>query len=171
MQPDPFAATAFTSVMAEIAARPGLKEGIYPLWAEAYARGDPRAAKASLGALTSARWSWPVFDEWRQEFERRGRWPYMWDSIGRRELRARRVAARAELLQHFLFRCACTCRDGTRMAPYYRRYGWRLIGVGCEVEGQIAEERTALVDLDDWRTWPPFFPGDRTSMMGRAPQI
>lgn len=32
--------------------------------------------------LAGTGWAWPEFDDWEQEFKKRGRWPYTWYSLG-----------------------------------------------------------------------------------------
>jgi hypothetical protein len=50
-------------------------------------------------------------------------------------------------------------------AQIFQRRGWRYSIGACPVEQAIAQEFAGKVDLMDWRTMPPFFPGDRSMIV------
>lgn len=147
-------------------------------YTEAHQAGDPRAEiRAFRAAGAEAPVKWPAFDAWLERFDREGLFPHLWRPIARicasaaHEGEAPAAAdlqgSMLELLAHTVSSTAFACRDHDRNGRFISSRGWRLSGAGDVVEDALAAEHLAGVRLDDWRTWPPFFPGCRTSLMAR----
>ena len=70
---------AFDQIMAEMDVLPAAANKLRPLFAEAHRSGDPRKEiEAVEAALDGLEWGERYFGAWRQQFERDGAFPYMW---------------------------------------------------------------------------------------------
>lgn len=158
-----FIVEAWRHVMADTTISASNQEALLPKFITGHRSGDPRRELNALLPLREAEWQWPVFEKWDAEFNRLGQAPYMWEHIfsefGDKELKFR-------LLCHTLTKSVFACRDGSKTANWHKRNGWRFFSTGCPIEKAVADQMKDQVDLDDWRTWPPFFPGDRNSLLG-----
>jgi DNA-binding cell septation regulator SpoVG len=137
----------------------------------AHQSGDPRAERhVVLDVLSGQTWSWDQFDRWLARFSAEDRWPRMWADVreaGRDQNQDLMNTARCGLLHHTLVLKSYRARDG--MKPAYvammKKRGWDYSFADCPVEQEIALAMRHGVTLDDWRTYPPFFPGDRTMIV------
>jgi hypothetical protein len=148
-----------------------LREAILPAWIFAHQSGNPRFSTPALAILGEFHWDWGSFDVWLDRFQRRNRWPYMWNReelplLVKRGSAWKLRQARVGILAHTLSMSASGCRDGVQRAPYLKERGWRVSSIKCPVEDEIAAEMKSTISIDDWRTWPPFFPGDRNRITG-----
>ena len=75
---------AFDQIMAEVDAPPTAVHKLRPLFVEAHRSGDPRKEIEAVAAvLDGVEWGEHYFGAWRQQFERDGAFPYMWQRENR----------------------------------------------------------------------------------------
>ncbi|MFK5979753.1 MAG: hypothetical protein QM488_12795 [Rhizobiaceae bacterium] len=164
---------AYYYVMSGTRISADLHEKLLPAFVQAHQSGDPKKELHALKPLNTAEWQWPMFDLWSKAFQQINIWPYMWDKFDIPDLLADQQSeeckrALVKLLCHNLSMTTYTCHKALKgsQKDWFSRHGWRLVSINDPVEDKIAEDLKDQVLLDDWRTWPPFFPGDRTSMTG-----
>jgi hypothetical protein len=168
-------AEAYQHVMGETNVDPELCRLILPLYAYANQTGSPKLEPLALAILEEVKWDWPWYKSWYAHFEQTKSWPYMWNNgekdmahmlrySATRQLRRHRVA----MLAHSLSHISVNVRTFHKSKDFMEKRGWELTSsIGCVVEDEVKAQFLASVELSDWRTWPPFFPGDRTSIKGR----
>ena len=140
-------------------------------WIRAFRSGSPRIIRLALTPLANTNWDWPEFDRWQTRFKEIQEWPYMWSRCNVPEAIEAGDAnwlrqAKIDVLDHTLMTKAYSRVRFERMANFFSERGWRIADGGCKVERQIAELCKPDVSMNDWQTWPPFFPGDRSSVTG-----
>lgn len=167
-------AQAFHHVMRETDVDPDLSSLILPLYTYANQSGRPRLEPLALAILEEIEWNWPWYEGWFGHFEKTKMWPYMWNQgekdmahmlryAATRQLRRHRVAIMAHALSHI----SVNVRTFEQRKSSFERRGWKIAAsIGCAVEDEVKEQMAATVELSDWQTWPPFFPGDRTAIQG-----
>jgi len=149
--------------------------GMLPLWLYGYQKGDPRMQEAALGPLRTEGVSfiWPWFSEWRESFREAKLLPLSWlpfsDHVWdlRLGLRQERVA----ILSDVIWRTAWNRRLANQHAAFDdasrpRRsmaYTYDLRS-DCEASQMVAARRLAGLVPGDWRTYPPYFPGDHSTV-------
>lgn len=161
-------------VLAELSIEPVVREAMLPLWLHGYLLGDPKYTDAALMPLSAGRisWRWPLFQHWLKKARDEGLWPEGWNHF-REEGRDRRRSLRVqqvELLPVWLMSKIANRRDAARKVPndIFDRWGWHLSTFGDDNE-KLTEGCASGVSLDDWRTYPPFFPGDHTRISLNKP--
>lgn len=160
---------AFMLVMAETSIAQPMQQSLLEAFIPAHQSGDPRQEVRALKPLLDAEWDWQNYDEWETAFRQSGIWPYMWKREGYPDP-DNRDKARLAIFGHYLTRkILVSGKCDPSKLWYFRQYGWRIPSINCEVEDRIAAELKATVDLEVWETWPPFFPGDRSSIVGGLP--
>jgi hypothetical protein len=118
--------------------------------------GDPRRERAFYqSAFDGVNWRWPWFDRWRHHFEMLGSVPRMWEWDGK-------PPDRVFLLAHSV--AMGWRRDG------YARHGLCLFFAPPSDEPEpireiIAAKIAAYASGEGPIAFPPFFPGDRTSVL------
>ncbi|HMJ43208.1 MAG TPA: hypothetical protein VK522_13115 [Pseudolabrys sp.] len=152
---------------------PTVRGVLMAAWGSAHQSGDPRAERRALNSLNHSEWTWPWFEDWLRHFQSHRQWPYMWrqeqipDALAERNIKALEDAA-IGLLSHTIGTTVYRCRDNEKgHGRFLKQRGWDFVSLGCPVEDAIAAGNLATVDLDNWHTWPPFFPGDRSHMLAR----
>lgn len=155
-----------TSVRSEIV------DCMLPLWLHGQMRGDPRLEEAAFGPLATEgiSFSWPWFSEWLERFRKEKLLPVRWEPLAD-QIKDRRLGFRHEripLLAHTLARLVYNRMRAEQQVGYadVRRAGSGRFQVSseCEASRTIAEERLPLLVPGDWRTYPPYFPGDTSSI-------
>jgi hypothetical protein len=127
---------------------------------DAFQSGDPRAQLAVIRPLWDAGpVSWPWYDQWERTFNDYGTYPYVWRSFADKPDRILRLFDHT--LFFFIYRRLHANQifalGGTR--PYLRpRFHC------CQVERDIGQGQLLLMTFENPASWPPFFPGDRTSI-------
>jgi hypothetical protein len=167
---------SFSFVLEETDIPLELREAILPLWIYVHQNGNPKFDVSSLAVLGEFEWAWKPFEDWSAKFGEANRWPYMWQREELPDLIKRGSAwklrqARVKIFAHTLTMSAFSCRDGVRRAPYLKKFGWRVSSIKCPVEDEVSAKKKDTVIIDDWRTWPPFFPGDRSHISGLPRRI
>lgn len=168
--PADFINASFEHVMRDVAGLPTRRlAALRQTYLVAHQAGDPRQElKAFREARGSTLLAWRSFSTWHEVFRQSNQFPYMWRRAGiggdGKPPAADLQETMVELMAHTVTMTAYRCRDFHRMGQHLAEKGWRLAGAGDQIEDTIAAARLATVRLDDWRTWPPFFPGDRTSL-------
>lgn len=144
--------------------------------------GDPRKEEAVFHQhLDGVRWDWPWFDEWRDCFSEAGLWPYMWryDRYRRGPCYATawadgdepgQEAARRMLLHHTVGAKGAHLRhNASNRRTMERRPGRHWLYLSNIDRDILQHFFPGLEACPD--TVPPFFPGDRTSvLMERLPR-
>lgn len=148
---------------------PAVRMAVLPLWLHGYLyqRRDLAVAAFAPLAMPGVRFEWPLLDEWRDRADSLGVAPHAWPDCGENG-RNKRLFPGVEmfrLLDLHIQRKITNRRDA---ASYYRgclldRRGWHL-AAHDEGSATLLRDREILVDLSDWRTYPPFFPGDSTEI-------
>jgi hypothetical protein len=162
-------AESYTFVMDSTDVPMDLREALLPIWIYAHQSGNPKIEPPALAILGEFKWTWKPFEDWLETFKKAGRWPYMWEKFDipdlvKRDSQWKLRQARVRLLAHTLSMSAYKCRDGHKDHSLHRSRGWHIPSIKCPVEDEVAAALLNSIDLDDWRTWPPFFPGDRSSL-------
>ncbi len=120
-------------------------------------------------------WGWPELDEWAGRFSASRRWPEIWKNYADayraaddNEKRSERIA----LLHHYLLFAASNAQ---LLADFLagQQSGWsqRRLELRCTedrsgaIEKSIAKTFQKLIAAGDYSQLPPFFPGDRTSLV------
>lgn len=168
-------AETYLHVLGLTTIKPDIVKGMLPLWLHGHQKGDPRLAEAALGPLRSPgiSFAWPWFIEWLEHFREARLLPRAWEPFADR-VKDRRLGFRDErvpLLADVLSRTIWNRREaslhlessGTRLDGWQRTYTYELV-VDCEASESLLPDRLARLVPGDWLTYPPYFPGDRTSV-------
>jgi hypothetical protein len=166
---------AWNFVLASTTIPEDLREALLPAYVYAHRSGNPKLEAPALAILGAYRWEWPSFEEWLERFRETGEWPYIWNqndipALVKRDSQWKLRQARVEVLAHTLAMTAYNARDCTGKSALMLRHGWSLVDIRDPVEMRIAQQIKRRIDVSDWRTWPPFFPGDRTSLHANLPR-
>jgi hypothetical protein len=161
----------YMHVMGLTSIKPDLVKGMLPLWLHGFQTGDFRLQTAALGPLRSPDISfvWPFFTDWLEHFRAAKLLPRAWEGFAD-QVKDRRLGFRDErvpLLADVLMRTVYSRREASQHAATsdssLRIYSYDLIP-DCEASESIVKEQLARLVPGDWRTYPPFFPGDRTQV-------
>lgn len=145
--------------------------GMLPLWLYGYEKGDPRLQEAAFGPLLTPGLSfvWPWYLEWREHFREQHLLPRAWEPFAD-EFKDRRSKVGNEvvpLLCQTLWqkiwnrRCAKQHAESPGYGPKKTPYSYRL-EADCEASCSLHKDRLVRLVPGDTRTYPPFYPGDRT---------
>lgn len=119
-----------------------------------------------LSPLISSGWEWPEFDGARAMFQRYDIWPSPWHHYRKAGMNPtdRMLKQRVKILNTSL-RTAVASREYARGEKYDRIgiFGWH-IRYGSPAARMYTEPLSSRVNILDWRTWPPFFAGDTSSI-------
>ena len=148
--------------------------GMLPLWLYGYQKGDRRLQEAAFGPLRTEGVSfvWPWFLEWRETFRELKLLPKSWEYFAD-QLRDHRLALRDERVPLLADTLAWTIHNRREAlihadAPTYgpRKSAYLYsINSDCEASLSLAAQRLASLIPGDWRTYPPYFPGDRSQVL------
>jgi len=152
-----------------------LSEAAFPGWRNAFAAGDPRKARIALGDALAGqdfRWAWleQCFDWIHRVIEPVHGWPHAWRTPRRKLLKL--PGSRMDLLALELGGMVYQARNRTDFARLRQHeprsnmvYEVVLVsGWGCPAEDAIARLFAARFAAGDGSSWPPYFPGDRTTI-------
>lgn len=144
----------------------GWKGGLALLWAVAMLKGDSKEAFAALLPLTEIPWDWPDFDYMRDWLVRDDRWPSPWH-LYEAAAKDRRKKMKVERVKIFAASLLTAARSQATATPSYiemlRTEGW-TVSSDSEVALPYIRALTHRIRIDDWRTWPPLYPGDRSQV-------
>jgi hypothetical protein len=167
-----FIREAFEQVLQPCNLESGLHKVLLVSYVYANQSGIPKLEPLSLMLLSEITWNWPWFNEWYSAFKEVGAWPSMWKQeasnfphIERHNASRQLRIAKVYILAHTISMVTCRVRDFNK---------WKLNSVSkelnllslpeCRVECEVAADYSSTIKASDWTTWPPFFPGDRTSV-------
>jgi|GEM_PF-6306394 len=152
-----------------------VSEPIYAGWRDAFVGGDPRRERNALRdglADQEFRWLWleRSFDWIKRVIEPVHGWPYTWRTPRRKILRLPK--SKVDLLGGDLGGMVYQARDRTNYARL-RQSKWPAVRTdevvlvaewGCLAENAIARLFVDRFAAGDGTAWPPYFPGDRTTV-------
>ena len=131
-------------------------------WADSIRSKSKNSTKIVTAKLNETNWSWSRFNAMQDELLADDLWPTPWHHYeakvkareGLREVQAKIFIQTARTLARTLERS----RD-TSFAWHLRLEGWHIY-TDSDVGAHYVNKRAKTVKLDDWRTWPPLYPGD-----------
>lgn len=152
-----------------------MSEAAYPNWRAAFVSGDPRrernVMREAFGSL-DFRWYWleESFQWIQRVIEPVHGWPYTWRTPIRKSLRLPKY--RVDLLGGEIAGAVYQARSREAYATSRQRKGGPNLarelvlvsGWGCPAEDAVARLFVDRFRAGDGTSWPPFFPGDRTSL-------
>lgn len=176
--PLPEVAEIYFEVLATTTIKDHYIRGMLPLWLYGYQKGDAVMQEAAFGPLCTdgVSFVWPWFLEWLDHFRSEQLLPRSWESFAdhvkdrRHGLRKERIPLLADTLWRTVWnrRAAkqhASCCGGSD--DLRRVYEYVLVA-GCEASESILPDKLLRLVPGDWRTYPPYFPGDRTSVQRRV---
>lgn len=161
------AVSAYREVLAQTSVKPMIVEAMLPLWLSGHMRGDFRLETAAFGPLLTdgISFQWPIFAEWRDRFVQAEvlpeGWNITWETMKDRRLglRQQRIGIMAQTISALLRN-----RREARRDAQMHNHGLYEITADCPASKLIAAERASSLVIGDATTYPPFFPGDRSSV-------
>ena len=170
------AVECYHHVMAQTTIRDDLRIAILPLWLMVFFD-QHQSIRMAMSPLEYVAWSWPAFDEARRWFKAHGTWPRDWEGLTDDMSDLRRAVRReqATLLDRNIRQ---TIFSRMRQAQFFEAFGqpssmdgWYdrspAARAACAASQALVDERSKGLRSDDWKTWPPYFPGDTSSVMTR----
>lgn len=145
-----------------------LVEGMLPIWLRGYRSGDLKFERAALYPLLDPEipFKWSAFSEWRSIFAKEGELPERWQFLQER-IKDRRLALREDMVL-ILGITISTAIYNRRTAAQHREGDLRVrvydIFSNCPVGLRIGRSKLSALIPGDWRTYPPYFPGDQSSV-------
>lgn len=159
--------SVFLNVMEATTIPSGWKAGLAVLWTVSRLERRPGRDISALLPLTEIDWDWPDFDAMREWLVRDDCWPSPWHHYaaaakdGRRKMKVERV----KLLAASLNTAAKSQQFATaENISSMKTEGWTVIS-DSEPAMRYIKSQVHRVDIDDWRTWPPLFPGDQSRLV------
>lgn len=162
--------TSLDQIFAQIDIDPEVINQFSSLYIQAHQSGSPRAEQqAAYDTISKTRWKWPEFEKWRAVFIENEQWPYTWKrqrlhempdgNEQQEEYWQQRIA---RILVHTITMRAYSLRDEQERIEnrMQQRFAEKTDDV-CEVEAEICRQ----YDAGELKGLPPFFPGDRTSLV------
>ena len=162
---------AFKHIFGDCVIDPDLTRALLPVYVHAHQSGRAALEPLALAVLTGEKWEWPWFESWHKAFSEESMWPYMWRHEGsdfphivRNSATGQLRQARVHILCHTLSNVITNIHNFVLEQEFP---GERLLRLSpptgdCEVEPLVAANYAPDMKNEDWRTWPPFFPGDRS---------
>lgn len=172
-------ADTYLHVLGLTTIKPDIVKGMLPLWLHGHQKGDPRIQEAALGPLRSPEISffWPWFIEWLEHFREARLLPRAWEPFADRVmdrrlgLRDERIPLLADVLSRTVWNRGEASKHAARNDPslpgWKRTYSYELVP-DCEASESLLPDRRTHFVAGDWRTYPPYFPGDRTSVQRKV---
>ncbi len=168
----------FRHVLSQTTLKPQIIDGVLPLWLHGWSMRDGRMEAAALAPLSSEgiSWRWPALDETCSRFRKYDDLPETWRHFIAPEEQTRWKSsirrARTMILARTIRATIMNRYTATQHSPDMSSFFWRN-GVGFHSPGaadlMIAEEHRGQLVICDWRTYPPYFPGDETSVGAHRP--
>lgn len=138
--------------------------GLALLWATAVLRNNTKDAYSALLPLTEIKWEWPDFDTMRDWLVRDDRWPTPWHHYAS-AAKDRRKMMKVERVKIFAATLTAAARSQRLATDDFidalKSDGWTLTS-DSEVALPYIEALKHRINPDDWRTWPPLYPGDQS---------
>lgn len=120
-----------------------------------------------LSPLKDHQWDWEEFDAIRRVFREQNMWPTPWHQYRKagEDPSNPMTAQRVKILATSL-RTAAASRESARGDKYDRilENGWH-IRCDSKVARPFVDHMTQTLRIIDWRTWPPFYPGDVSNIV------
>ncbi len=164
------AVECYRHVFSQTTMKPEVSEGMLPLWLHGWVNRDQRLEKAALmPAGGDVSWGWSAVHTFRDRFINLGSWPKVWEMyLDLDNLRDRRRGLKSEMVEllrrtiaETIHNRANAAQDNPDPTSFSWRHGYEFHCDG-DVERTVAEEHRSTLVLGDWRTYPPYFPGDTT---------
>lgn len=166
--PESEAVACFFHVFEQTTVALDVVETLLPLWLKGYREGDPRFERAALYPLMEPDipFKWPVFNAWRATFAKTGELPDRWTYLASR-IKDRRLSLREDMtliLQITIASSICNRRLAAQHAQLSSPAQTFELSTFCPVEAQIGRDKLLTHIPGDWRTYPPYFPGDQSTI-------
>lgn len=161
------AVSAYREVFAKTSVKPMIVEGMLPLWLSGHMRSDHRVEVAALGALLTdgISFQWPEFTEWRSRFildkVTPSSWNVSWETMKNRRLglRQERIGVLARTINSLLR----NRWEAAQQAQCGREGDYEIVS-DCPASRLVAAERLSSLVVGDAATYPPYFPGDLSTV-------
>lgn len=169
-------------IMNEIRCDDTDKESLYQKSLSAFKSGSPsKMDNAVITILGGKNWDWPWFDSWYEKFSVSKMWPRMWADFeiyqeDKEKYFKKFTKQKCVLLSHTLFmmtytfrRIALIQRDWADREVIEKMPGYKYyIYLNMIDDGYFSVEKDAVggQKVLDEEHFPPYFPGDRTSLSG-----
>jgi hypothetical protein len=163
----------YQEVLAGTSIKDTYVRGMLPLWLYGHLKGDTRMEDAAFGPLRTEGVSFhrPWFSEWLEHFREARLLPAAWepfaDQVKDRRLgfRNEQVPLLAQTIRARIHNLRLARQHSALAEPPNRSrgrtYSYRLSS-DCQAAQSLAVDRLARLVPGDVRTYPPYFPGDRT---------
>lgn len=150
-----------------------ISKAMLPLFLHGQTTGNTRLTTAAFGPLLSEgmSFSWPWFDEWLEHFRSEHLLPERWEAFADKvkDRRGRITVERIPLLADTIGWMCHNRRLANQHASYlqaelngHRKVFSYALKSECAASQSLHARRLERLVPGDWRTYPPFFPGDRT---------
>lgn len=158
---------AFNHVMDQTTVPGNWRIGLLMLWIQSQLVDHGAQDFAALSPLTEIEWDWPAFNKVREIFRRDDAWPSPWHhyKAAAKDLRRPMKVERVKLLMVNL-RMTLAAREGCQGDRLDR-----ILRHGCTVRCESAvalpyvTAASDVLDPSNWKTWPPYFPGDTSTVV------
>lgn len=157
-------------VMSETTADLATRQALLPLWLHGLLLRKDKYRTAAFASLLAPgmRFRWFLLEKWEKRFSELGVWPERLSS-------ARDVRWRDEhlpnMLDDFIRFKIYNRRDAAQLTPnsLLHRWGWHLTTDGTD-NAKVVEGMAECIELENWHTYPPFFPGDTSQIRLNKPK-
>jgi hypothetical protein len=165
--PLPLASEVFHHVMSQTTLDVTIRDWILPMWLTSEIDRTDKLRNAAFSPLLSegVRWEWPQFDDARRKFKQEGIWPHQWKAYeaDRRTDRTLAVIFLRRTIQMSLINRRDALGHAHEHSAWSFRRGWRF-STNDPDGPELVDCYRDTVRLGDWTTYPPYFPGDVTTI-------
>lgn len=164
---DPFLRDAFRHVLAQTTIGLSLRSDLEEAWVRDQILERGKNALNILAPLKTSYWAWEDFETIRQIFRQNDTWPSPW-------LQCKKAASDPDNPRHTQrikilatsLQTALASRESARGKKYERiaQHGW---SIRCKSDAArpFVDHFSKNIKVLDWRTWPPFYPGDTSRII------
>lgn len=161
---------ALCQVFSQIEIDTEVKDRFTEIYIHAHQSGSPRAEQqAAYDTIMQSDWRWQEFEEWRIKFNDLGQWPYLWVKERLHEM----PDSNFYTDEYWQKRIARILVHTITMRAYSLRDEQQKIECGSTQRFADSADDTCPIETEICRKFniglltglPPFFPGDRTSLV------
>ena len=135
-------------------------------WALRVAEKRRSSTSTTCSELNALNWSWPSFDAMIEGLKTDDLWPTPWHHYKEKILRGEDLRdVRAKILIASARTAATSAKNAydKQFMTMITLEGWHIYA-DSEIGAHYASQVANFVDLSDWLTWPPFYPGDQSEL-------